>query len=659
MNRNFYYCENPDLAAEKFTNKLTQILDVMAPVKTVQIRNNYAPWLSPDLRTKMKARDKAQEKSAKSGKDEDWTEYKRLRNQINNHLKTQKEVWQRQKLVEYSDDSGSTWKNIRTWLGWTTGGPPTKLMENGRLENKPQSLARIMNQFFIEKVHRLRNNLPPSATNPLLLPSNLMQARNCSFSVKPVHPNQVLKIISNLKSSKSCGLDNIDTYILKLGKESLTPAITHIVNLSLSYRVFPKKWKSAKVIPLHKKDDVTNPKNYRPVSLLSVTSKILERAVFLQLIEFLEENNLLHPYHHGFRSKHNTSTALLQMYDVWLEALENNEVSAVVMLDMSAAFDVVDHPILLDKLKIYGIDEDGITWFKSYLSDRSQQVYIDGVLSEPLNLEAGVPQGSVLGPLLYILFTNDLPEVIHNHHSDNQTYFNQECQDCGSICCFADDSTYTISSKNTEVINITIDEKFKQIKNYMASNKLVLNNDKTHLLVLATPAQHRQNQDFGIFLDTGDELINPIKSEKLLGGFITNDFTFNEHLKDNEKSVFRSLTSRVNALAKVSKIASFRTRKMIADGVLISKILYLIQWWGGTHKYLINFPQKLQIRAAHLVTKLGWRTPPTAVLLAQCGWLSVNQMVHFHSLTLVYKIKLDKKPEYFGKSLKPIFPMMD
>ena len=119
--------------------------------------------------------------------------------------------------------------------------------------------------------------------------------------------------------------------------------------------------------------------------------------------------------------------------------------------------------------------------------------------------------------------------------------------------------------------------------------------------------------------------------------------------------MFRSLTSRVNALAKVSKIASFRTRQMIADGVLISKILYLIQWWGGTHKYLINFLQKLQNRAARLVTKLGWRTP-TAVLLAQCGWLSVNQMVHFHSLTLVYKIKLENKPEYFRKKFKTIFP---
>ena len=145
---------------------------------------------------------------------------------------------------------------------------------------------------------------------------------------------------------------------------------------------------------MHKKDKVIYPKNFRPVSLLPIPSKILERAIFLQLIDYLETNDLLHPCHHGFRAKHNTSTALLQMVDIWLEALEDDEVSAVVMLDMSAAFDVVDHRILLDKLHLFGLDGSTIDWFESYLTYHTQQVLIDGVLSDPLQVEAGVPQGS-------------------------------------------------------------------------------------------------------------------------------------------------------------------------------------------------------------------------------------------------------------------------
>ena len=363
-------------------------------------------------------------------------------------------------------------------------------------------LAGIMNEFFVSKVRNLRENLPNIPGNPLPKVSSLMQDRSCSFNFRPVSPDEVSEIISNLKSSRSCGIDDIDTYVIKLARDELVPVLTHIIN-----RLFPSYWKLAKVIPLHKKDEVTNPKNYRPVALLSIASKILERTVFAQLIEYFENNNLLHPSHHGFRGKHNTSTALLQMFDVWLEALENKEISAAIMLDMSAAFDVVDHDILIEKLKLYGVDSSSSEWIKSYLTSRSQKVYIDGAYSGVLDLEAGVPQGSVLGPLLYVIFTNDLPESVHDHLSESGAFFNTHCKSCGDICCYVDDSTFTTSGTNPEEIMKTIEVKYKAIKSYMTDNKLVLNTDKTHLLIMATPYQHRMYNNFGISLNTGTEII--------------------------------------------------------------------------------------------------------------------------------------------------------
>ena len=558
------------------------------------------------------------------------------------------------KLTDFGKDTSAIWKNIKNWLGWTSGGPPTKLLSNGKMFSKPSDLANIMNSFFINKVKNLRENLPTNVKDPLLLPKKLMKSRNCNFILKSVHPDDIKKMIANLKNSKSCGSDNIDTYVLKLAQDELTPVITHIVNLSIEQKVFPSQWKTAKVIPLHKKEEKIYPKNFRPVSLLCIFSKILERAVFAQVVDYLESNNLLHPSHHGFRSKHNTTTALAQMFEVWLEAFDDNEISAVILLDMSAAFDVVDHNILLKKLAIYGFDTNLVDWMTSYLSNRKQSVYIDGAFSDFLAIEAGVPQGSILGPLLYVIFTNDLPEVVHNHLSTNNTFYNTHCAQCGGLCCYADDSTYTFSGSDIEEVKDKMHESYENLSNYMSENKLVLNSDKTHVLVMASSKKHKKYKNFGIFLDTGAEIIEPVENEKLLGCHVSNDFRWNNHIRDNEKSMLKILTSKINALKKISYYSSFKTRKMIAQGIIMSNLTYLIQLYGGSSEYLLSLLQVVQNSAARLVTKLPWSTP-TSTLLLQCGWLNIRQLVKFHSLVLLFKIKHDKKPTYLSDKISDNF----
>ena len=247
--------------------------------------------------------------------------------------------------------------------------------------------------------------------------------------------------------------------------------------------------------------------------------------------------------------------------------------------------------------------------------------------------------------------TRDSPD----HLSTNGTFFNTHCTNCGGVCCFADDSTYTISGKNTEALNATLDNSFKKIESYMSDNKLVLNSDKTHLLVMSSEAKHRKNGNFGIFLETETKVIQPQKSEQLLGGIIANNFKFNAHLKDDEKSLFRTLTSRVNALSKVCSVANFKTRKQIADGIVMSKLVYLIQLWGGCSGYLLDFLQVLQNWAARMVTRLSWFTP-ISTLLKQCGWLSVRQLVHYHSVLLCYKMMNEGKPTYFVEKFNFDFP---
>ena len=197
----------------------------------------------------------------------------------------------------------------------------------------------------IEKIHRLRENIPAAMSDPLSKLREAMQNRQCSFHLQPVSESEVLKLIKGLKNSSATGVDYIDTRTVKLAADLIAPALTHIINLSIQTSTFPEIWKYAKVIPLLK-SPVCDPllsKSYRPVALLPILSKIMEKVVFSQLAKYLEQNNIIHPNLHGSRPGHNTSTALIQLYDRWVEEVEDDKLVGVLLCDQSAAFDLCDH----------------------------------------------------------------------------------------------------------------------------------------------------------------------------------------------------------------------------------------------------------------------------------------------------------------------------
>ena len=372
-----YLCQDVNKATEMFTTKLGKILYMMAPMKTIQIRTKYAPWISDDTKKLIKERNSAQNVASSSGDADDWRHYKHLRNAATAKMKLEKKNWETYKLSNSEHDSSTLWKNVKSFLGWNSSGPPSQLFYNGQYINSPAGLASTMNNFFVQKIQGLRQKIPRVDIDPLAKIKEVFNDRNCTFKFKPVGQDDVLKIISALKNTKSGGLDYIDTMTIKLIAKEILPAVTHIIDLSLSQGSFPTSWKQAKVVPLLKKGDPLSPKNYRPVALLPILSKILEKAVFIQIAGYLDEEKLLNANHHGSRGGHSTATALIQMYDHWTQEVDDGNMVGVIMIDLSAAFDMVDHPLLLDKLRLFGLGEPAIQWFQSYLSGRTQSVLID------------------------------------------------------------------------------------------------------------------------------------------------------------------------------------------------------------------------------------------------------------------------------------------
>ena len=414
--------------------------------------------------------------------------------------------------------------------------------------------------------------------------------------------------------------------------------------MSIESNRFPDRWKTAKVIPVWKGDDKLEANNYRPVSQLSPISRVIEKVIAIQVIGYLENVGLLNPSIHGYRKHHSCETSILEVLEEVAESQEEKSHTAICMYDQSAAFDVVDHPLLLQKLRLYGFDQRSLAWMTSYLSQRYQSVCIDGTLSDPLAVTVGVPQGSILGPLCYIIYTNDLPETIFTcqaHHPRTKK-FSTHCADCGSVCCFADDSTLSISHSDPEVLTEKLSEKYSLLSEYLTSNRLKLNDDKTHLILMTT-SQNRRLKNPQIQVQTPNETINTSNSEKLLGGFIHEDLKWKEHIVDNENSLIKSLTTRLNALKKMSTCANFKMRLMVANGIFISKLIYLIPLWGGACGYLVKMLQVVQ-------------NQNQKVLLKQCNWLSVAQLSAYHSLVTTHKIMLSQEPKYLYNKFGTAYP---
>ena len=204
-------------------------------------------------------------------------------------MKNDKLLWKEQKLENCNNDSGKLWKNILGWLNWCSSGSPTKLYHAGQIVASPARLADIMNNFFVNKISTIRKGLPDPTDDPLRTLQHMMKDRTSVFSLSCVHPEAVRKIILGLKNSNSCGVYTIDTYILKLMVDDILPAVTNIVNLSIQQGAFPSLNKIAKVIPLLKKDDPLDPKNYRPVAILCILSKVIERVIFIQIVEYITD----------------------------------------------------------------------------------------------------------------------------------------------------------------------------------------------------------------------------------------------------------------------------------------------------------------------------------------------------------------------------------
>ena len=657
--------ENVDEASAIFSGIFGSILNKHAPLKIFQVRNNYVPWISDDTKQMQSARDALKEEAISENCSEKHEAYKRLRNRISTKLEKDETNHYKNKFYQEDPSVSMIWNNVNDYLNTSKksfSNTPNIIIHDNKIHTAPRDIANAINDAFLKKVKDLCEREDRIVEkDPKERLQNYLNERDEAipvFDLKKIDKPKLRKLLKKRKGNRSCGIDYIDGYSIKLAAPLIEDILLHLVNLTIEFSQYPHLWKVNKVSPQYKKGDKTLGENWRPVTDIVFVSKLAEAAVYEQTEEHFSMNNLWHPNHHGFKANHSTATAISQIYDFWIQAAEKKELTATLLLDLSAAFHVVNHEILLDKLKLYNFSPKTIAWFRSYLEGRKQVVVVESKTSDPKEIgNQGVPQGSLLGPILFIIFYNDFP------------YVREE----GSSIVYADDDTDNVSDKDPHLLQQKIQKEADLSTSWVHDNKLVCSGSKTKLLVIGTKELRRSklvNPNISIEIIVDGHPVRESESERLLGVLINNVMTWEHHLYGNEehKGLVQKLSQRANIIWKLSKMMPKQKLKMISEGIFFSLLNYCIEVYGNVWglntyddqvrnsiAYTKEDNRKLQILVNKVLRSLTGRDrdTPVTVLHDQSGQLSVHQRCAMYTLTNVHKAVNQKLPAYSYYKLKP------
>ena len=518
-------------------------------------------------------------------------------------------------------DSKVMWKNINKILGRTAGDtkPEDYYSHEGTFYNGSHDIAEGFNDYFTSVAGNLAEKIPNNDIDPLSFIVNHVKE---SFFIVPTTEDEVLSKVSSLKNKKSSGLDNISNVVIKHIAIFIAAPLVHIINLSFLTGCFPSELKIAKVIPIHKsgKRDVFT--NYRPISLLPVISKLIEFLMHDRLVSFIDKHDIIVDNQFGFRKKHSTSLASLIFTNDVSSAIDNKEDVVSLFIDLSKAFDTLDHTILLSKLNKYGIRGISLDWFKSYLSDRKQSVQYGGATSSVKSLSTGVPQGSVLGPLLFLIYINDI--------CNSTTQF--------KYVLFADDTTVYLTDKDYNNGITRAASEFSNLITWFNTNRLSLNLKKTKLMVFTY-----KNVDYeNIHIDLMNTSIRAEECTKFLGLLIDRKLSWKDHISYicNKVSRFTGIFYRLKDYLPLHILL------LLYNTLILPHLSYGIILWGNANPTTIHRITIMQNRIFRLIYNAPFRSS-TSPLFQASNCLNISNLYTFNIGIFMYKLSKNLLPNYF------------
>ena len=631
MNFEELLCEpDADRATSLLHTKILEAYNESCPIKTktVSVKDQLKPWITNSVKTKIKKRHNYLTLLKKGLISQ--REYNSYRNYVNSHIRFAKKQYYHNAFQNVKNNIKATWSIINKILAKSNGSKSQSIESiifNDRTYSETYDICQVLNEHFSTVAKKLHESIPMSDVS---FNHYLREVRNPShFSFTPTTENEIENIIMSFQSKK-CDISTYPIEALKIIKCLISPLLAKIVNNSLNSGVFPQILKTGRVVPIFKSGDRKQVGNYRPISVLPILSKIFEKVVFNQLYQYFDAFNLLTSCQFGFRRKNSTSDAIINNLQYIYDNLDSGHTVISIFLDFSKAFDCVDHHILLKKMSVYGVCGVELGWFQSYLTNRDQFVSLDCQTSECRPVVCGVPQGSILGPLLFLIFINDFP--------NSSNFF--------KFTLFADDSTLTCKFKNDSVrmISNTLNQEMSKVFQWLNSNKIKVNIDKCNFINFSYRKQIalqpiRVNSSY--ILET-DQI-------KFLGIIIDKHLTFKYHINAISTKISRS----VGLLHRLKFYLPPEILKTLYYSFVYPYMHYCIESWFGTSQTVLGGVRVLQKRAIRAIFNLPFNSH-TNSFFKENFILKVTDIYRLKLCCFFFRILNDNQNSYISQSINSL-----